>query len=103
MWSQKLCQLGRIMAEYPQFWCDRLVLDRVGITTTFTVANEDLNKIAEFREAVQNDTSFWYHFREFQNASGFAVTKKYKVPTGNGPSVTAATAITFATKMPLAR
>jgi hypothetical protein len=101
MWSQKLCQLGRIMADYPQFWIDGLVLDRTGLVTTFRVANEDITKIVEFEEAVQNDASFWYHFKSF-DANSFNVGHKVGIETGpKGPPVQAASVITFATKLPL--
>lgn len=101
MWSQKLCQLGRIMGDYPQFWIDGLTLDRQGLTTSFKVANEDIIKVVEFEDAVQNDASFWYHFKNFE-ANSFNVTKNEKIETGQkGPEVRAQSVITFATKLPL--
>lgn len=70
IWSQKLIQFGKIMAEYPDFWIDRLSLQRGGdrpgrLTMTFYALGNDIRKAAAFRERVQSDTNFWYHFEKF--------------------------------------
>jgi hypothetical protein len=98
MWSQKLCQMGRLLAEYPMFWIDRLTMARgSGFDTSFYMVNEDLSKVAEFREAVTNDTSFWYHFGKFE-ASSYRKQLNYAVP---GTSAVAQTCITFSCRWPL--
>jgi Tfp pilus assembly protein PilN len=83
VWSQKLIQLGRIMAEYPNFWIDRLNLSRGGtggqLTCNFYAVGNDLRTVAAFRERLTSDTNFWYHFDKF-NAPRVTVT-----PTGGGP------------------
>jgi Tfp pilus assembly protein PilN len=70
IWSQKLIQFGKIMAEYPDFWIDRLNLARSGdrggkLTLNFYALGNDLRKAAAFRERVISDTNFWYHFDKF--------------------------------------
>ncbi len=101
MWSQKLCQLGRILSEYPLFWIDRLTMDRAtGLTTTFYVVTDDFTKVAEFREAIQNDTDFWYHFKAFEPPIGNKMPK-FIVPSGPGGPKVERTVLTFAVKWPL--
>lgn len=100
MWSQKLCQLGRILTEYPQFWIDQISVDRTrGINTNFFAVSDDLNKIAEFREAVQSDSTFWYHFKDFE-ATNYSLTKSGMVPTAGGQPITAPTISFFCTLPP---
>jgi len=71
IWSQKLIQFGKIMAEYPDFWIDRLTLQRGGgtspgkLTMNFYALGNDIRKAASFQERVVNDTNFWYHFASF--------------------------------------
>lgn len=70
VWSQKLIQFGRIMAEYPDFWIDRLNLAKGGtgtgtLTLNFFAVGSDLRKVAAFRERITSDTNFWYHFDRF--------------------------------------
>jgi hypothetical protein len=71
LWSQKLVQFGRILADYPDFWIDRLSLERGGargngtLSCTFYALGGDLRRLASFREKVKNDTNFWYHFDSF--------------------------------------
>ena len=70
IWSQKLIQFGKIMAEYPDFWIDRLSLSPGGskggkLTCSFFALGNDLRKAAAFRERVISDTNFWYHFDKF--------------------------------------
>ena len=72
IWSQKLIQFGKIMAEYPDFWIDRLSLQRGGgqdhgkLTLNFYALGSDLRKEANFRDRIINDTNFWYHFEKFE-------------------------------------
>jgi Tfp pilus assembly protein PilN len=71
IWSQKLIQFGKIMAEYPDFWIDRLSMQRGGdkggrLTLNFYALGSDLRKAAAFRERVTSDTNFWYHFERFE-------------------------------------
>jgi len=74
IWSQKLIQFGKIMQEYPDFWIDRLSLQRGGdkggkLTLNFYALGNDFRKAAAFRERVINDTNFWYHFEKFDAPS----------------------------------
>lgn len=102
MFSQKLCQFGKLLADYPGFWIDRLGMSRGGgIETAFTAVADDLNKIAEFREAVTGDTSFWYHFKAF-DTNAYALNKDVVVPSGiGGPSNPAPKVVTFSTRWAL--
>jgi hypothetical protein len=84
VWSQKLIQFGKIMAEYPDFWIDRLNLARSGdrggkLSCNFYALGNDLRKAAAFRERVISDTNFWYHFEKF-DAPSIRVQQK-----GGGP------------------
>jgi len=71
IWSQKLVQFGRIMAEYPNFWIDRLALQKGGgndkgkLTLNFYALGNNLRDVAAFRKRVLEDTNFWYHFDKF--------------------------------------
>ncbi len=72
MWSQKLIQFGKIMAEYPDFWIERLNLARGGgptnagrLSMNFIALGGDIRKAAAFQERLINDTNFWYHFEKF--------------------------------------
>lgn len=71
VWSQKLIQFGRIMQDYPNFWIDRLNLARAGtagqLTLNFYSTGNDLRTVAAFRERLQSDTNFWYHFDKFNS------------------------------------
>jgi hypothetical protein len=73
IWSQKLIQFGKIMAEYPDFWIERLSLQRGGdkgrLNMNFYALGNDFRKAAAFRERVINDTNFWYHFEKFDSPS----------------------------------
>lgn len=73
IWSQKLIQFGKIMAEYPDFWIDKLNLQRGGdkgkLSLNFYALGNDLRKAAAFRERVISDTNFWYHFDKFDAPS----------------------------------
>jgi hypothetical protein len=72
IWSQKLIQFGKIMAEYPDFWIDRLNLqrgDKGRLSLNFYALGSDLRKAAAFRERVISDTNFWYHFEKFDAPS----------------------------------
>jgi len=71
IWSQKLVQFGRIMQEYPNFWIDRLNLQKGGgtdkgrLTLNFYALGNNLKDVAAFRKRVTEDTNFWYHFDKF--------------------------------------
>jgi Tfp pilus assembly protein PilN len=71
MWSQKLIQFGKIMAEYPDFWIERLNLAKGSgtsggrLTMNFIALGGDIRKAAAFQERIINDTNFWYHFEKF--------------------------------------
>jgi len=71
IWSQKLVQFGRIMQEYPNFWIDRLNLQKGGggdkgrLTLNFYALGNNLKDVAAFRKRVIEDTNFWYHFERF--------------------------------------
>jgi hypothetical protein len=72
IWSQKLIQFGKIMAEYPDFWIERLTLargERGRLNMNFYALGNDFRKAAAFRERVINDTNFWYHFEKFDSPS----------------------------------
>jgi Tfp pilus assembly protein PilN len=69
IWSQKLIQFGKIMQEYPDFWIDRLQLQRTDkgrLTMNFYALGSKLDRIAEFQSRVINDTNFFYHFERFE-------------------------------------
>jgi len=86
IWSQKLIQFGKIMAEYPDFWIDRLSLQRGGdkakLTLNFYALGNDLRKEANFQDRIINDTNFWYHFDKFEAPT---VRMSPGGPTGGGP------------------
>jgi len=92
VWSQKLVQFGKIMAEFPDFWIDRLQLskaDKSKLTLTFYALGSDLRKVAAFRERIESDTNFWYHFERFEaprtstSSSGPLRKYGYEGPTMN--------------------
>jgi Tfp pilus assembly protein PilN len=86
VWSQKLIQFSKIMQDYPDFWIDRLNLQKAGagsgtLTLNFYAVGNDLKKVAGFEERIKNDTNFWYHFERF-NAPRVSVPP---VTSGGGP------------------
>ncbi len=70
VWSLKLVQFGKVLAEYPSFWIDRISLERGGgggnglLSVNFYALGDDLANVARFRERFKNDTNFWYHFEK---------------------------------------
>jgi len=92
VWSQKLIQFGRIMANYPDFWIDRFSMAKGGkgagtVTLSFFTTGSDLRNVAQFRERLTSDTNFWYHFTildaprtTIQEGGGLLATYGYKGP-----------------------
>jgi len=83
IWSQKLVQFGKIMAEYPDFWIDRLQLqktDKGKLTMNIFALFDDrgFNRIADFQSSMINDANFWYHFDRFDSPT-------QRVTPGGGP------------------
>lgn len=74
MWSMKLEQLSGLMFEYKNFWVQSLGLTKTGgrasvLTMRCSAANSTLNDIARFRDSLQNDPNFWYHFARLDSFS----------------------------------
>lgn len=73
MWSQKLKQVSEVFNQYKDFW-----VDSVTMTSSNPAAAGSLSlgafcqgasyaKVAEFRETLRGNRTFWYHFSEIKN------------------------------------
>lgn len=76
MWSQKLEQLSRIMAEHKNFWISQLQLSKTsGRSAGSTLAmrasglHYDLSEVAKLQDALKNDQNFFYHFDALESYS----------------------------------
>jgi Tfp pilus assembly protein PilN len=74
MWSMKLEQLSSLMTDYKNFWTQSLSLTKTGgrgstLVMRCSAANSTLNDIARFRDSLQNDPNFWYHFDRLDSFS----------------------------------
>lgn len=74
MWSQKLEQFSRIMAEHKNFWVQQLTLTKASGRTAGTTLSMrasglhyDISEVAKLQDALKNDQNFFYHFDDLQS------------------------------------
>lgn len=74
MWSQKLEQFSRIMAEHKDFWVQQLTLTKTaGRASGSTLAMRasglgyDISAAARLQDALKNDQNFFYHFDDLES------------------------------------
>lgn len=72
MWSQKLEQLSGIMFNFKAFWISNMTLTRPAkggslLTIRVSAANSNLTDVARYRDALQNDPNFFYHFARLES------------------------------------
>ncbi|MDC3378916.1 hypothetical protein OAX78_01360 [Planctomycetota bacterium] len=67
MWSLKLVQLSRIMNEFQSFWIQNLSLTKARgggqLQMQVNATGNDMREVARFRDALQQDPNFFYHFQ----------------------------------------
>lgn len=78
MWSQKLEQLSSIMVNFKAFWISNMALTRPSkggslLTVRVSAANSNLTDVARYRDALQNDPNFFYHFARLES---FQITRQ---------------------------
>lgn len=72
MWSLKLVQLSDLMKNFDKFWIQDLMLtksSRGGGQLAFSASatGRDMRDVAKFKEALQADPNFFYHFEELKS------------------------------------
>lgn len=74
MWSQKLEQFSRIMADHKNFWVSQLTLTKTagrGAGSTLAMRasglHYDISEVAKLQDALKNDQNFFYHFDDLES------------------------------------
>lgn len=72
MWSQKLVQMSKIFGEYDQFWVESMNMSqgsdgKGNLLLVCKALGKDGSQIADFRDSLKKDTTFFYHFENVEN------------------------------------
>lgn len=74
MWSLKLVQLSDVMKQFDKFWIQNMTLTRSTrgggqLSFSASATGRDMRDVAKFKDALQNDPNFFYHFEELKSES----------------------------------